>query len=388
MQFDKKKLMDYVEANKNILKIIALLLIAMMVTSHIKGCQRRHMKQPIYPRPVQTALASKKDVPVYVDSFGTLSSPEDVDIKAQVTGKILEVNFVQGQEVSAGDLLFTIDPQEYQAQVDEQAGILEESIADLKLKKDTLERNRVLYEKQLISEQDFEQYRTDALAAEAKVQTDAAALEFAKVQLGYCYIRSPIDGLTGKRQVDAGNIISANTGPTLVNVKTIDRLYLDFTLPERDLPKVRKAMSEGKLEVQVTIDGDDGSKHLGELEFIDNTVDDETGTFSLRAIVNNEDRGLWAGQFARVRLILGTQKSAVLVPFTAAQLGKKGYYVFVVDKNKKADLRFVSVGNRDGDDVVIDSGVKKGETVVTVGQMGLAPGIPVTARQPGQEKKR
>ncbi len=387
MRFDKKKIMDYVNENKKLLKVIVILLIAMMVTSHIKGCQRRRMKERILPRPVQTALSFKKDVPVYVDSFGTLSSPEDVDIKAQVTGKILEVNFTQGQEVSAGDLLFTVDPQEYKAQVDEQAGILEESMADLKLKKDTLERNRTLYEKQLISEQDFEQYRTDVLAAEATVQTDAAALEFAKVQLGYCYIRSPIDGLTGKRQVDAGNIVSANTGPTLVNVKTIDKLYLDFTLPERDLPKVRKAMSEGKLEVQVTIDGDDGSKHLGELEFIDNTVDDETGTFSLRAIVNNEDRGLWSGQFARVRLILGTEKGAVIVPYTAVQLGKKGYYVFVVDRKQKADLRFVDVGGRDGDDIVIMSGVKTKETVVTTGQMGLVPGVPVVVRQPGQGKK-
>lgn len=396
MEFDKKKILEYLEqkkvleyirGNKRILKLIGVLLLAMLVTSHIRSCQKEQMKNRVYPRPVQTGVAINKDVPIQVDSFGTLSSPESVDIKSQVTGKILEVNFDQGQEVPAGYLLFTIDPTEYKAQVDEQAGRLEESLAQLKLKKDTLERNRPLFEKQLISQQDFDQYQTDVAAAEANVQLDKAALEFAKANLEYCYIQSPVDGITGKLMVDKGNIVPANTGPALVNVKTIDKLFLDFTLPELELAKVRKAMEENTLEVRIIVPGEEDTPKYGQLKLINNTVDDSTGTFSLRATVVNEDRSLWPGQFVKVKLILGTEKDAVVVPYEAAQIGKQGYYVFVV-KNKKVDLKMVTVGERDDDHIVIEKGIKPGETVVTVGQLGLSPGMPVIDVTRQMEKKK
>ncbi|MFH1552831.1 MAG: efflux RND transporter periplasmic adaptor subunit [Candidatus Omnitrophota bacterium] len=371
------KTLKYIQENKRILKIVAVLLLVMFITVQIRGCIERNRKPAVHPRPVQTAKAFKKTVPVYVDSFGTLTSPENVDIKAQVTGKILEVNFTQGQEVSAGDLLFTIDPREYKANVDKAQGALAEQVEDLKLKTDTFERNKQLIEKDLISEQDFERYQTDMTAAAAATELAAAELELAKINLDYCYIRSPINGLTGKRQVDLGNIITANTGPVLVNVKRIDELYLDFTLPERDLVKVREAMEKNTLDVQVFIPGEEGKTYSGKLEFIDNTVDDDTGTFALRAVVKNDTRELWAGQFVTVRLILGEEKDAVLVAYDAAQIGKQGYYVFVVQKNNKADLRTVTVGSKQGSSIVIEKGVEEGETVVTVGQLGLSPGMPV-----------
>lgn len=366
----------YISENKRILKIILILFFAMWLTSHIKSCQRQMAESAIYPRTIQTARATKKDVPLYVDSFGTLSSPEDVDIKAQVTGKILEVNFKQGTEVAKGDLLFTIDPKEYEADVEKAKGALAQDEADLELKKITLARNEQLIDKDLVSKQDIDQYKTDVLAAEAQVELDRASLELAKINLEYCYIRSPIDGLTGKRQVDVGNIVSANTGPVLVNIKKIDKLYLDFTLPERDLVKVRKAMKENALNVEVTVPGEEDTKYSGVLQFVDNVVDDDTGTFALRAIVDNESRDLWAGQFVDVRLILGIEKGATVVPYDAVQIGKKGYYVFVA-KRKKADLRVVEVGTRQEDNIVIEKGVKPGEVVVTVGQLGLSPGYPV-----------
>ncbi|MFC1643757.1 efflux RND transporter periplasmic adaptor subunit [Candidatus Omnitrophota bacterium] len=383
------KTLKYIQENKRILKIVGTLLLVMLITAQIRGCIERNRKPPVYPRPVQTAKAFKKTVPVYVDSFGTLSSPENVDIKAQVTGKILEVNFTQGQEVSAGDLLFTIDPREYKANLDKAQGALAEQVEDLKLKTDTFERNKTLFEKDLISAQDFETYQTDMAAAAAAAELAAAEVELAKINLEYCYIRSPINGLTGKRQVDLGNIITANTGPVLVNVKRIDELYLDFTLPERDLVKVREAMEKNTLNVQVFIPGEEGKTFSGKLEFIDNTVDDDTGTFALRAVVKNDTRELWPGQFVTVRLILGEEKDAVLVAYDAAQIGKQGYYVFVVQKNNKADLRTVTVGSKQGANIVIEKGVKEGETVVTVGQLGLSPGMPVidiTEKVKKQEK--
>lgn len=381
------KVLAYVSENKRILRIILILFFAMWLTAHIKSCQREMAESAVYPRTIQTARASKKDVSLYVDSFGTLSSPEDVDIKAQVTGKILEVNFKQGTEVAEGDLLFTIDPREYQADLEKAEGALAQDEADLKLKRITLQRNEQLIDKQLISEQDLDEYKTDVLAAEAQVELDKANLELARINLGYCKIVSPIDGLTGKRQVDVGNIISANTGPVLVNVKRIDELYLDFTLPERDLMKVRKAMEKDALDVQITVPGEKDATYPGKLEFVDNVVNDETGTFALRAIVDNTKRNLWAGQFVNVRLIRGIEKGAVIVPYDAVQIGKQGYYVFV-SRRGKADLRVVEVGSRQDDDIVIEKGVKSGEVVVTVGQLGLSPGYPVIDVTKRMEKKK
>ncbi|MFC1480135.1 efflux RND transporter periplasmic adaptor subunit [Candidatus Omnitrophota bacterium] len=383
------KVLTYTKENKRILKLVGVLLLAMFITAQVRGCIERNRKPPVQPRPVQTSKAFNKTVPVYVDSFGTLSSPENVDIKAQVTGQILEVNFTQGQEVSAGDLLFTIDPREYKANLDKAQGALAEQVEDLKLKTDTFERNKQLFERDLISEQDFETYQTDMAAAAAAAELAAAELELAKINLDYCYIVSPINGLTGKRLVDIGNIIPANTGPVLVNVKRIDELYLDFTLPERDLAKVRKAMKENTLDVQIFIPGKEGKTFSGKLEFIDNTVDDDTGTFALRAVVKNDARKLWAGQFVNVKLILGQETDAVLVAYDAAQIGKQGYYVFVVQKNNKADLRTVTVGSKQGSSIVIEKGVEVGETVVTVGQLGLSPGMPIidiTEKVKKQEK--
>lgn len=372
----KGKIFKFAKANAKVLKIAVVLVVVMLVTSHIRSCQVEQEKNKPYPVPVTMGKAGKQDVPVYVGSFGTLSSPESADIKSQVTGKILEVNYKQGTEVAAGDLLFTIDPKEFKAEVNKAEAQLADDKARLELQKELLVRNRPMHEKKLISDQDYDQIKTQVASLEARVELDKAELTLARINLDYCYIKSPIDGLAGKRQVDLGNIVSANTGPTLVNVKTIDRLYVDFTLPEKDLPKVRKAMSEGTLNVEVTPVGEEDSPKTGELEFIDNSVNVETGTIYLRAIVKNDDRSLWPGQFATVRLYLWTEKDVVTVPYEAVQLGKKGYYVFVI-KGDTAELRSVTVGEQEKDYIVIEKGVEEGETVATSGQIGLSPGATV-----------
>jgi len=359
---------------KIIIWSIIILIIALFVA---KVLLKKKPHKEILPRPVETALAIEQDAQYYIDSFGNLYPPNDVNIIAQVTGEIKEVNFVEGDEVKKGDLLFTIDPSPYQATLDKARAALMDDLADLKLKKITLERNKKLFEKELISQQDFDTYQTDFSSAEAKVRLDAAEVELAKINLEYCYVRSPVDGLTGKRQVDLGNIVSANAGPTLVNVKTIDTLFVDFTIPEGDLPEVRKAMQEGKLKVELTLGEDITHTYAGVLELIDNTVNNATGTVLLRASVSNKERALWAGQFVRVRLILGIDKGAVLVPYEAVQLGQKGSYLFVITADEKADLRIVNVGMRQKDSIVIKDGVKKGEKVVVSGQMGLSPGVKV-----------
>ncbi|MFH1207967.1 MAG: efflux RND transporter periplasmic adaptor subunit [Candidatus Omnitrophota bacterium] len=333
------------------------------------------------PRPVQTSVALQKDVPSYIEAFGNLAALVNVDIKSQVTGKVLQAHFKQGQRVAAGDLLFTIDPSEYKAAVDKAQAVVQADNVDMKMKKDTLERNRGLASKELVSQQDFEKYETDVEAAEAKTTLDKAELVLAEINLDYCSIKSPVNGVTGKVLVDPGNIVLANNGPTLANVKAIDTLYVDFTVTDRQLQAIRSAMAAGVLKAEVRVP-DDGKSYAGELKLIENAIDNTTGTISLRAIVPNEDNALWAGQFVYVKLILGIQKGAVLIPYAAAQLGQKGTFAFVVTPEGKADLRILRTGSRQGDDIVVENGVKAGEKVVTSGQMGLSSGVPVKDVQP------
>jgi len=229
----------------------------------------------------------------------------------------------------------------------------------------------------LISKQDFDKYSVDLASAEAQVRLDAANVNIAKINLNYCYIRSPVGGLTGKHKVDVGNIIKAIDGPVLLNIKTIDQLYVDFTITETDLDRVRQAMKEGKLAVEVYTDESSEKSFPAILSFLDNTVDNNTGTFLLRAIVSNKERQLWAGQFVRVRLILDIEKDAVQVPYDAVQLGQNGAYLFAVTSDNKADLRLVKTGSRQQDNIVIEEGVSAGERVVTSGQLSLSPGAKV-----------
>ncbi|MBL7073121.1 MAG: efflux RND transporter periplasmic adaptor subunit [Candidatus Omnitrophica bacterium] len=365
--------------DKNRKIIIGVCVALFMITSAVSMYKHfnRPVKPKILPKNVEIGTVIKKDVPIYIDSFGTLASPKNVDVRSQVTGKILKVCFEEGQMVSAGDRLFIIDPSEYVARLNKAEATLSEDLAELKLKSDILIRNRGLVKRDLISQQEFERYETDVAVTAAKIELDKAEIALAKIYLGYCYILSPINGLTGKRQVDPGNIVEANTGPVLVNVKEVDKLYMDFTIPERNLPRVRKAMAEETLKVVLSVTGDESEHFEGKLEFIENSVNDLTGTVFLRANVENKELELWAGQFSKVQLILGTIKNAVLAPYSAVQLGQKGAYVFTVSARHRAELKVITIGQQEDDYIVIEKGLKAGEKVVTAGQLGLRPGVSV-----------
>jgi membrane fusion protein, multidrug efflux system len=371
---------------KKQLRVAVYIIAALIAVWAIKGIFFTHRGPNIPPKPVQTAVTITKDTPIYIESFGTLTPPDDVNIKAQVEGEIKEIHFTDGQDVKKGDLLFVIDPAPYQANLKKASAQTIQDAADLKFKTATLERNQQLLKDKLISQQQNDQYQTDVASSEAKLKLDEAGVDLAKINLGYCYITSPIDGRAGKCMVDPGNIVSANTGPTLVNIKTIDEMYLDFTIPERNLPGARNSMAAGKLDAEFTVQGDEKNIYKGQITFIDNTVDNTTGTVMLRATVPNKERKLWAGQFANIKLILGTEKNAVLAPYEAVQLGQKGPYVFVVTSNNIAELKSVVTGYRQGDFIVINKGLSSGEKVVTAGQLGLSPGAPVI--DIGEEKKK
>ncbi|MBD3297009.1 MAG: efflux RND transporter periplasmic adaptor subunit, partial [Candidatus Omnitrophica bacterium] len=221
------KLRGYYRGNARAIRIVLILLAVMWLTARVRGCIDERKASHVPPRPVSTAVSAKADVPVFVSSFGDLTSPNDVDIKAQVTGRIEEVNYEQGKRVEKGDLLFTVDPREYAAAVKKAEAELEQAKAQARLEKDLLERNRKLFEKELIAEQAYEEIETSAAEAAATVRLKKAALDMARIDLDHCYIRSPINGLAGKRRVDAGNIVPADTGPVLVNITSMDELYID-----------------------------------------------------------------------------------------------------------------------------------------------------------------
>ncbi|MFA5164544.1 MAG: efflux RND transporter periplasmic adaptor subunit [Candidatus Omnitrophota bacterium] len=379
-----------------LIKYAAWIGLALLLTMGIvKGCSRKPPERKIPPKIVKAVKAETSDADIFIESFGNLYSPYNVNIMSQVTGEIKEVHFKDGDIVKKGDMLFTIDPSSYKATLDKAEAQLIQDLANLKLNKDTLERNRKLLAKELISQQAFEQYETSVTASEAMIKLDNANIELAKINLAYCYISSPIDGTCGKRQVDPGNIVMANSGPTLVNIKTVDPLYVDFTIPERDLDSVREAMTKGQLKVIVYIEreGGDPVTREGILHFVDNAVDNTTGTILLRASVDNRDSALWAGQFANVRLVLRKEKDAVLIPYEAMQVGQEQgvlyNYVFTITPDNKAEKRNITAGNKIDDHVIVEKGLKAGEYVVTAGQMGLRPGadVEISAPQNGASKK-
>ncbi|MFA6355607.1 MAG: efflux RND transporter periplasmic adaptor subunit [Candidatus Omnitrophota bacterium] len=372
-----------------IIKYVFWIGLVLVVTLFIvKSCGRKPPEKKIPPKIVKAVKAGQQDADIFIEAFGNLYSPSDVNIKSQVTGEMKEVHFKDGDIVKKGDMLFTIDPSSYKATLDKAEAQLIQDLANLKLNKDTLERNRKLLAKELISQQNFEQYETNVTASEAMVKLDNANIDLAKINLAYCYIAAPTDGVCGKRQVDPGNIVTANNGPTLVNIKTVDPLYVDFTIPERNLDNVRDAMAKGQLKVIIAVEraNEEANSREGALHFVDNSVDNTTGTILLRASVPNADTRLWSGQFVNVKLVLRVEKDAVLIPYEAVQVGQdQGVlydYVFVVTPGNTSEIRKITSGNKVDDHIIVEKGVKAGEYVVTAGQMGLRPGAAVEISAP------
>ena len=343
------------------------------------GCHKKAApSQQRPPTPVQAAKVQVADVPVYVQSFGRLKALNDVDVVAQVSGKVIDAPFNEGMTVKQGDVLFRIESDTYQAQADQAKARLAGDKADLAQKKATLKRNVVLKDQSLLSQDDFDKLGTDVDAAQAALDADTASLEQALINLNYCTVTSPVSGVTGKRLVDPGNVVAAGS-QKLVNVQTMDPLYLDFSISEAYLADIKKAMAAGPVKVLVILKenaGDAGIFH-GLLKMIDNTIDTQSGTIALRAVVENPDGVLWPGQFVYAYPVLHELSQAVVAPLSAITQGKDGPYAFVI-KDGKAALAPVTKGPVVGDAIVVTSGLKKDDVVVTQGQMGLWPGASVS----------
>ena len=360
---------------------IVLLVLALLVLRAFLGRQKSPPPPP--PRPVAVAKVVQKDVPRYLDSIGTCTALETVQIQSQVSGQIISRNFQDGADVKKGDPLFTIDPRPYQAALDQAKGQIGQAQSQLVLDQITLKRQQELRARNVTAPQDLDVAQGTVNSDQAKVKSAEAAVAAAQVNLDYCNIRSPIDGRAGLRNVDVGNVVTGGTGgPVLLTIQQLDPIYTDFTVAEPDLPQVRPYLNGPKLKVLTDTPDDSSRPSEGELYFIDNAVQPGAGTVKARAITSNPDRKFWPEEFVRVRLILDTIKSATLVPAQAVQISQDGPYVFVVKPDNTVDIRHVKPGQpQEGDTIVIESGVHADETVVVTGQLALAPGVKV-APQP------
>jgi len=356
--------------------LFAVLAVLVLLRAFQRGVST--LKPPQAPaRPVAVGKVVTKDVPVYLDEIGTCAAYETVQVQAQVSGQILTRDFQDGADVKKGDLLFTIDPRPFQAALDQ-------AKAQAALDQVTLKRQEDLRARKVISPQDYD-------IAVANAQKSQAAAEAAQVNLDYCYIKSPINGRVGLRNVDVGNLVGPSTSP-LVTILGLDPIYTDFTVAENDLPLVRKYLGGPNVKVETYLSDGSIAPRMGDLYFIDNAVQPGSGTVKARGVTPNPDRALWPSEFVRVRFILDVLKNAVLVPSQAVQVSQSGPFVFVVKPDNTVDLRPVKPGQRqEGDLTVIESGVKDGETVVVTGQLALSPGAkvapqPYVPQSPGNSK--
>jgi multidrug efflux system membrane fusion protein len=326
--------------------------------------------------PVTVATVVQKDVPVQLRAIGNVEAYSTVSVKSRVAGQLVGVNFKEGQEVKKGELIFLIDPRPFQAALQQAQANLSKDIAQMKKTEADARRYADLFKRGVVSAQDYDQNRTNFEAMKATVKADEAVVENAKVQLGYCYIYSPIDGRIGKLMVNQGNMVKDND-TVLVVINQTKPIYVDFSVPQQELPEIKKYMAVEKLKVEAIIPSDRDHKAIGELTFVNNQVDTNTGTILLKGLFPNQDEALWPGQFVNVVLTLTTQPKAVVVPSAAVQTGQQGKYVFVVKPDLTVESRPVTLGNDLGREVVIAEGLKPGEMVVTEGQLRLAPGVKV-----------
>jgi multidrug efflux system membrane fusion protein len=333
---------------------------------------------PAMPAPLVTVVnAAAQDVPKYLDEIGRNAALESVTVTPQVAGRIVERHFQDGEDLKKGQLLFVIDPRPFKAQVDSAQATLNQAKAALDFAKIQFARDQEVIGTNAISKQDFDTKKNAVDVDAAQVEAAQAALETAKLNLEYCYIHSPISGRAGARLVDVGNVVQGNS-TALLSVQRLDPIYANFTVTESDLPEVQREMSRGTLRASVRLPSDlEKNAKSGRIEFLDNSVQNGSGTVNLRATISNPDRHFWPGQFVNVKLVLNTQKSAVLIPNEAAQISQQGSFVYVVKADDTAELRPVKLGQRQGTDVVVISGLAPNERVVLAGQLLVRPGSKV-----------
>jgi membrane fusion protein, multidrug efflux system len=337
------------------------------------------------PAPVVTvAEVVQETIPIYLNYVGNTQSVRSVDIGARVEGFLIERAFEDGSDVKEGDLLFVIDPREFQAQLDNAIAQLAKDDAALKYAREQVKRYKPLVDKDFITRDQFDQYVTDVEEAKAAVEADRAAVRLAELNLSYCRMYAPFDGRIGQRQVDVGNVVGVEAGfgeiTKLATLVQLDPIYVYFSPSERDLPEILRKREDGELKVSIVLPDESVHPHGGVVDFVNNTVDLSTSTILMRAIVPNPEKKLLPGQFAHVRLRLKVQPNALLVPEQAVGEAQGGSYVYVVSDENKVEDRSVELGTTYNGKREITKGVILGERVIIDGLQKVRPGITVTPK--------
>lgn len=355
--------------------------------------------------PVRIAAVELREMPVQFSTIGAVEAYSTISVKAQVGGQLVKVCFAEGDLVDKDQVLFNIDPRPYEVALEQAEANLAKARAQLEQARAAVEKDKIqsanarvelkrsesLLPKKMLSQEDFDRAKVSVEVFEATVKADEAnekaatesirvaevAIEDAKLQLDYCTIRSPIQGKTGSLGFNQGNLVKANDTTGMVSIMQTAPIYVTFTLPEKNLPEVRRRLAEGALETKAIIRGEEDRPVLGKLTFIDNTVNQATGTIRLKATFENADARLWPGQFVEVVLQVAVQSNAIVAPVSAVQASQAGFSVYVVKADMTAELRTVIPGDTLDGLIVIKEGLKAEEKVVIDGQSRLAPGAPV-----------
>ncbi|PYX70375.1 MAG: efflux RND transporter periplasmic adaptor subunit, partial [Acidobacteria bacterium] len=331
--------------------------------------------------PVLAATVEQKNVPQQVRAIGAVESYSTVSVKTQITGELTGVFFKEGQDVKKGQLLFTLDKRPFEADLKKAEGNLSKDRAQAVNARVQARRFDALFKAGVVSKEEYDQMQSNAEALEAAVASDEAAVENARVQVLYCSIYSPINGRTGNLIVHQGNMIKANDNPPLVNINQVEPIYVAFTVPEQNLAEIKRYASTGKLRVEAYIPNDTRGPAVGTLSFIDNAVDQTTGTIKLKGEFANADRRLWPGQFVNAVLRLRNQPNAIVVPSQAVQNGQQGQFVFVIKNDMTVEARPIVIGQSADGQAIVEKGLAPGERVVTDGQLRLVPGSRVQIKQ-------
>lgn len=325
------------------------------------------------PVPVVAGEVKQKDVSIFLDGIGTVQAFNQVTVRARVEGQIERIAFKEGQEVKAGDLLVVIDPRTYKATLDQALAKKAQDEAQLANARTQLARNTELMAKKVMDQQSFDTSQALVNQLTATVQGDQAAVDAAQTQLGYTQIVAPIDGRTGVRLVDQGNIVRAGDQNGIVVITQIHPISVVFTLPQQNLRAINTEVAKGDLKV-LAIDSDNTTQ-LGEgvLAVVDNQIDQTTGTIKLKATFPNDNNALWPGQFVNARLRLMVRQNATVVPAAVVQRGPQGSFAYVIKPDKGVEVRTIKVAQIEGGEALIDDGLKPGESVVVDGQYRLQP---------------
>ena len=338
------------------------------------------------PVPVTVVAAESKDVPIFLNALGTVQALNTVTVNAQVSGQLMAIHFKEGEEVKQGSLIAEIDPRTFQAALDQALAKKKQDEAQLSASRSTLARYEELIKQHFVAAQDLENQRQTVRQQEALVAADDAAISSARTQLSFTKITAPIDGIAGIRQVDVGNLISANGSTGIVVLTQVHPLNVLFSLPEQNIDLVRTSGSPADSLAVTALDRNDSHEIAqGVLKVVDNQIDTTTGTFKLKAEFTNLQNTLWPGQFVNVRVQVRTVAGGVVVPATAVQRGPDGSYAYVVQGDNTVAMTALEVGDEASEStVLIKSGLKPGDKVVTEGQFRLKPGSKVQPLAPGE----